>query len=253
METPLGRRGAPLSFGAVVDRALEAYGARAPLYLAIALGGIVLQGALAVVSHEDDAVSLAANLAFDAFLCAVVTIGVAADRRGEHTGTRAILSAALLRLAAVFFVSVVAWLLESITGGAVFDPADTSPAGLASLLFLALPLVALWGPLACATVAAALSTDTSPTGMLLRPLFEPFLLGWSNGNLGRMVLLGIASLPLPMLESVLQHQLGLHHVPYAKFLSQIPVDALATGPYQALYTVFFLDLRARTKQPARPR
>ena len=254
MDSPLGGRDrAPLSFGSVVDRAFEAYGARAPLYLALALAALAVQGVVAVASHDDVYAGILANLAVDAFLYAVVTIGVAADRRGETMSTRDVLVAASLRLPVVFVMATIALLLEIITGSGVFNPTDTSPEGMASLLFFALPLVALWGPLGCATVAAALAPLTTPVAMLLMPLVEPFALGWGGGNLGRTALLGIVSLPVPMLQSVLQHQFTLHNVPYATFLSQIPIDALAAGPYQALYTIFFLDLRVRSKQPARPR
>jgi hypothetical protein len=48
-----------------------------------------------------------------------------------------------------------------------------------------------------------------------------------------------------MIPMVLDDVFRLHGIPLHEFWSEIPVDAVLVGPYQALFTVFYFDLRNR--------
>jgi hypothetical protein len=52
-----------------------------------------------------------------------------------------------------------------------------------------------------------------------------------------------------LVETVLGDQLAIRRVAGSQFIANIPIDALVTGPLQAIFTVFYLDFVRRTDNP----
>jgi hypothetical protein len=71
------------------------------------------------------------------------------------------------------------------------------------------------------------------------------VLSWRLRSLWRVLILSFMTVPALMLPMILDDVLRLQAVPMHTFWASIPLDALLIGPYQALFTIFYLDLRAR--------
>src|SRR5579872_583518 len=91
-------------FVAVVDAALEAWGARWPLYIAIALACFGVQTAVAYIARFDDNAILIANCLVDGYATAFFTIAIAAQRQEVKASAGEIARAALRRTPAVTIV-----------------------------------------------------------------------------------------------------------------------------------------------------
>lgn len=240
------RRRSPLSIGGIVDLALEAYRSDLRFYLVLLIAAFAVQALVALPLGASDAAQWwlqAANLAADAFLAGCVSVGVAARMREEPLSPRAIISRIARRWWAIALVDLIVWLIRALTFGFVFGGVDAT-----GYYMLVLPTLVLWGSLLCADVIASIDEDTPPVALPGFALIRSILLSWKSRNLWRVTLLSAMTVPALMLPMVLDDVLKLHGVPLHGFWSSIPLDALLVGPYQALFTVFYLDLRVRSER-----
>jgi hypothetical protein len=238
------RRRSPLSIGAIVDLALEAYRADLRFYLALALGAFALQAIVALPFHAIEGAQWwlqGINLAADAFLAGCVSVGVAGRLRDEPLAPGAILARIARRWWAIVLVDLIVWLIRVLTFDFVFGDAEAT-----GYYLFVLPTLVLWGGLLSADVIASLDDETPPAALPGFALLRSAMLSWRSGNLVRVTLLSAMTLPALMLPMVLDDFFRLHGVPVHDFWSSIPLDALLAGPYQALFTVFYVDLRNRT-------
>ncbi|MFN2461410.1 MAG: hypothetical protein ABR591_12095 [Candidatus Velthaea sp.] len=246
------RKALPETVGALFDTAFGAFGRRIGLYAGIALGGFIIQGAVAaalgLVHGQRELVSLTSILAsvfIDAFIMGVVTIGVVNDLAGDDPlSSRDIADAAMRRLLPLIGVNAVVAFTFVETAGAVLLPS------IVSFALLVLPISTLWAVMDFATVVCAIEPGA---GALLIALSvgKSFRLGLAAPNFGRTVLLGLVTLPPFLLQIVLFDQLQLRHVRGLDFWASVPIDAIAVGPIQAVFTVFYLDFVRRAAAAGR--
>lgn len=235
-----------MSIGAIVDRALATYGSDWRLYLALALAAFCVQGIVALVAGRSDQSDLyvqVANLGVDAFLAGCVSIGVAARMRDEPRPHATILAQAARRWWAIALVDLVVWLVRAFSFDAVFGGLEDTGYGL-----FAIPTLAIWGTLLFADVIASIDEETPPAALPGFALVRSVVIACARNNLWRVTLLSAMTLPAIMLPMVLDDALRIHGVAGHAFWSSIPVDALLIGPYQALFTVFYFDLRNRVER-----
>jgi len=229
-------------FVAVVDAALEAWGARWPLYIAIALACIGVQTAVAYIARFDDNAILIANCLVDGYATAFFTIAIAAQRQEVKASAGEIARAALRRTPAVTIVCFGIQIVIIVFLPMIFGTADEMLYGLG-----ALPWLVIFGVMYIATVIACLDTSrpsyAQPGFAILRSLM--FLRSWANiWRLG----IGGAIVVVPMMLSwLLARYLAQHGMPTVQnvFWSNIPIDALVLGPTQAFFTYLYMDLLAR--------
>jgi hypothetical protein len=242
LRSELGRR-SPLSIGAIVDLSLEAYGVDLRFYLTLALAAFAGQALVGLAGASLPGADLwlqGANLAVDAFLAGCVSVGVAARLQDAPVSPRWILSRIARRWWAIAFVDLVVWLIRALTFDSVFGGLQAT-----GYFTFAIPTLVLWGSLLFADVVASID-DTIPAPALPGlALLQSLLLSWRLRNLWRVGVLSLMTVPALMLPMILDDALKLHAVPMHAFWASIPLDALLVGPYQALFTVFYLDLRAR--------
>lgn len=234
------RPGLPESVGALFDTAFSAYGKRFRFYIALALGAFAVEGLLALLRPGDVGVSQAGSVCVDAVLYGAITLGVVNDVLGEHPiADRAVLSRTFARWWALAATSAIIAMVTLVTAAAVFGP-DSSD------VFLALPIVVGWGSLNLASVIAA--TDTTTRATLLVPLSigRSMALSLAWPNIGRTALLALIAVIPVLLQIVLDDQFRRHQYPAPSFWANVPIDALVTGPLQAVLTVFYLDFARRT-------
>lgn len=240
------KRRAPLSIGAIVDLSLAAYAANARLYLGVAACAFVLQAIAALpfgaVPGADLALQ-AVNLSADAFLAGCVSIGVAARLRDETVAPRAILGRVARRWWAIALVDLVVWLIRALTFDSVFGDAEAT-----GYYLLVLPTIVLWGTLLCADVIVSIDDESPAPALPGLALLRSIALSFRTRNLWRVSLVSLMTIPATMLPMILDDALRLHGVPAHAFWSSIPLDAILTGPYQALFAVFYLDLQARAER-----
>jgi len=238
------RRRSPLSIGAIVDLALEAYGGDARFYLSLAVCAFVVQAVVGLPLGGSAAAQWwlqGLNLIADAFLAGCVSIGVAARLREEPLSAREIVERAVRRWWAIVAVDLVVWFVRALTFDFVFGSVEAT-----GYYTMTLPTLVVWGTFLSADVIAAIDERTPLPALPGYALWSSLMLSWRRGNLARVTLLSIMTVPALMLPMVLDDVLRLHAIVRHDFWSSIPVDALLTGPYQALFTVFYLDLRNRT-------
>lgn len=236
------RKPRPQRFVAVVDAALEAWGARWLLYLGIAAACIGIQTAVAYIARFDDVTILIANCLIDGYATAFFTIAIAAQRQEVKASAGEIARAALRRTPAVTIVYFGVPLVTFAFLPWIFGSADEMLYGIG-----ALPWLIIFGVIYVATVIACLDTSrpgyAQPGFAILRSLM--FLRSWANiWRLG----IGGAIIVIPiMLEWLLAQYLAHRGMPTLQnnFWSNIPIDALVLGPTQAFFTYLYMDLIAR--------
>jgi hypothetical protein len=176
----------------------------------------------------------------DAFLIAAVSIGVARDVAGGDDRSRAILTAASERWGAVAIVGLVYFLVVYVLFRGVYGSLDETGYG-----FFIPPIIAFWGAVSLAQVVAAIEPVKSRLLLPLIALGKALSVALRVANLGRLLFLS-ALLTLPViLQSGLYGALTARHVRDALFWADVPLDALLTGPLQAISTLFYLDFARR--------
>ena len=229
-------------FVAVVDAALEAWGARWALYLAIALACFGAQAALAYAARFDGNVILIANCLVDGYAAAFFTIAIAAHRQEVTASPAQIARAALARFPVVAFIIFGIQAVILVYGSFIFGTAEETLYGVG-----AIPTVLIFGVMSVATVVAALDTSrpvyAQPGFAILRSLL--FARSWAG--LWRLAVAGIIIVVPMMLEQLVAQYLAHRGMPTLQnaFWSNIPVDALVLGPSQAFFTYLYMDLIAR--------
>jgi hypothetical protein len=229
-------------FVAVVDAALEAWGARWLLYLAIAVACIGIQTAIAYIARFDVVTIFIANCVIDGYATAFFTIAIAAQRQEVAASAAQVARAAFRRFPVVMSVYFGIQIVFFAFSPWIFGTADEMVYGLGVL-----PTLLVFGMMYIATVIATLDTTrpwyAQPGFAILRSLM--FARSWANvWRLGA----GGAIVVVPMmLEQVLAQYLAHHGMPTAQnnFWSNIPIDALVLGPTQAFFTYLYMDLMAR--------
>ncbi len=235
------RRPLPESVGALALMALRAYLRRFRLFFGAAFAGLVGEAILAGLRPGDIGFFYAGSIVVDSLVAALVTLGVVADMRdGERLTDRDIAAQAFGRWGVVAAVTALVDLVTFFTSDAVFGPPESTGYG-----FLALPIIVLWGSIAFASVIAAIDEKTAPGLLIFVSIGRSLSLALARQNIGRLTVLALVAV-LPMLiEGVLADQLALRNVAGWQFIANIPIDALVTGPLQAVFTVFYLDFLRR--------
>ncbi len=235
------RRPLPESIGGLIDTAARAYRRRFRLYFGTAMAGLVAEAIASYLLPNDAGLLQAGSIVVDSAICALVTIGIVADMRSDDRPTDgAVASRALARWGIVAVVTTLVNIVTLFTSDAVLGPPEDTAYG-----FLILPIVVAWGSLGFASVIAATDDKTSSFLLAFSSLGRSALLALARPNLGRLVVLAVVAV-LPMfVEKVLVDQLELRKIAGSQFVGSIPIDALVTGPLQALFTVFYLDFMRR--------
>jgi hypothetical protein len=114
---------------------------------------------------------------------------------------------------------------------------------------LILPIVVFWGSVAYASVIAAIDEKTAPGLLIIASLGRSVSLALARQNFGRLTALAIVAVLPTLVEAVLSDQLELRKVAGWQFIANIPIDALVTGPLQAVFTIFYLDFVRRSAGP----
>jgi hypothetical protein len=241
------RRPLPESIGGLVHTAVRAYQRRFRLFFGTAVAGLVFEAVIAYVRPGDIGPFYAGSIIVDSLLAALVTVGVVADMRdGERLTDRALAAAAFERWGIVAAVTTLVDIVTFATSIFIFGPPDATAYGL-----LILPIIVFWGSISFASVIAAIDVKTPPGVLVLSSIGRSIALALARQNLGRLTALAIVAI-LPMLvETVLADQLELRKVAAWQFIANIPIDALVTGPLQAIFTVFYLDFVRRSAAGSR--
>jgi hypothetical protein len=239
------RRPLPESIGALVSIAIRAYRRRFGLFFGTAFAGLVFEAVLAYLRPGDLGVFFAGSIFVDSFVAALVSIGVVADMRdGERMSDRDVAATMPQRSNAVAAVTTLVDLVTLTTAGSVVGPPEATGYGL-----LILPIVVLWGSVAFATVIAAVDQKTSSLVLVLASVGRSISLALARQNFGRLIALAVVSVLPTLVETVLSDQLELRKVAAWQFIGNIPIDALVTGPLQAVFTIFYLDFVRRSSGP----
>lgn len=227
---------------AVVDAALEAWGARWLVYLAVALVCIGVQTAIAYIARFDVVAILIANCIVDGYATAFFTIAIAAHREEVKAPLRDIARAALMRWPVVtlvyLLIQVVIWAFSPW----IFGSADEMYYGIGIL-----PTLVVFGMVYVATVIATLDTKPPPYAQPGFALLRSIAFARSWANVWRLGIAGAIVVVPMMLEQLLEQYLAHHGMPTAQniFWSNTPIDALVLGPTQAFFTYLYMDFVAR--------
>jgi hypothetical protein len=232
-------------FVAIIDAALEAWAARWPLYVGLAILSIAVEWVVAAAAQYDFFVVLVAYCIVDGFTTAFVTIDVAERVRETPRTARAVLRQTLIRWPIVIFVLALAELIEAAFSPWIFGSLEDMYYGMGIL-----PALVVFGILGVATVIASIDEEhplyVLPGYALVRSLL--FAGAWPN--LGRLVLAG-AMLAVPMMaQQLLENWFTAHGVPTKQnsFWSNIPIDALTLAPFQAFFTYLYIDFTVRASE-----
>jgi hypothetical protein len=229
-------------FVAVIDAALEAWGARWPLYLALAFICVAVQLAVVWIARFDPLTTVIANCVVDGFATAFYTISIAAHRQETRASIAEVARAALARWPVVTFVLVGVQVVVWAFSPWIFGSPEDMYYGIGIL-----PTLIVFGMMGIATVIASLDISRS---LFLQPGFAflrsvVFARSWAN--VWRLGIAGaIVVIPM-MLQQMLEQYLAHHGIAIAQntFLSNIPVDALVLGPTQAFFTYLYMDFLTR--------
>lgn len=229
-------------FVAVVDAALEAWGARWPLYLAIAIACIGIQTAIAYIARFDVVTILIANCIVDGYATAFFTIAIAAQRQEVKASAGEIARAALRRAPVVTIVYFGIQIVIIASSPWIFGTADEMMYGLGVL-----PTMIVFGTIYMATVIACLDTSRPWYAQPGFAFWRSLLLARTWANVWRLMI-GGATIAVPMLlQWLIEQSLAHRGIPIAQnsFWSNIVIDALVLGPTQAFFTYLYMDLMAR--------
>lgn len=136
-------------------------------------------------------------------------------------------------------MDVVAWLVHELTYDLIFGDAATT-----GYYLFVLPTLVIWGSLLFADVIASIDEQTPLPALPGLALLQSIALSWRGRNLWRVTVLAAVTLPAIMLPILLDDFMKTHGIAMHAFWSSTPVDALVVGPYQAVFTAFYLNSRA---------
>jgi hypothetical protein len=181
----------------------------------------------------------ALGIVVDAFLIGAVSIGVARDLEGLDEGWRTIFVAASERWGVVAIAGAIYWLTVFSLMHGVFGTNEETGYG-----FFIPPIIAFWGAVSLAQVVAAIEPVKSRLQLPVISIGKALSVSLRIVNLGRLLFFS-ALLTLPViLQSGLFGALT-RNVHDAAFWATVPLDALLTGPLQAISTIFYLDFARR--------
>ena len=182
-------------------------------------------------------------LVVDAFLIGAVSIGIARDAAGTETTAGDVLSAASERWGAVAVASLMYVLVVLALFRAVFGSLEETGYG-----FFIMPVIGMWGAVSLAQVVAAIEPVKSRLMLPIISIGKALSVALRLRNLGRLLFLS-ALLTLPLVaQGLLASALGSRHVGDAQFWADVPLDAILTGPLQAISTLFYLDFVRRAER-----
>ncbi len=236
-------KGLPTSLAGLFNVAAALYVRRIGLYGGLALIALAVQYVVGVLLPHTTGLVTGLAIVLDALLVATVSIGVAFDVARKPADWSTVLMGASERWGVVTIVIVAYYFTVLAFGSSVFGPPDQTLYG-----FLILPIVVLWGAISLAQVIAAIEPVKSRLTLPFHALGKGMAVGFRAGNLGRLAILSIV-LVLPALASgALAAQFAHQHLHDVEFWAYVPLDALVTGPLQALTTVFYIDFLRRAKR-----
>ena len=219
------------------------YARRLRLYLLLAAAAFVIQFIAETALPHTEGTAQALALVVDAFLLGAVAIGVAGDAAGSESASRAVIARASERWGAVAIASLLYVLMVLALFRSVFGSPEETGYG----LFIPL-IIPIWGAVSLAQVVAAIEPVKSRLALPMISIGKALSVSLRVVNLGRLFFLS-ALLTLPViLQSGLYGALAAHHVSDAQFWADVPLDALLTGPLQALSTLFYLDFVRRAER-----
>jgi hypothetical protein len=237
----------PARFSAIVDAALVAWAARWPLYLGLALLSIAVELGISLLAHFDQIALILVLAVVDGFPTALVSIDVAARFRDEPLPLGEIFRRALLRWPIVVIVLVLILFIQALVFPRMFGSAEQTLYGL-----LILPALAVAGILGITTVIASIDESMPAFALPGYALLRAFFIASVWPNLGRLTFAG-AMLAVPlMLQELFQRWLTSHGFAenLASFWANVPVDALVLAPFQAFFTLLYLDFVVRENRRA---
>jgi hypothetical protein len=235
--------GLPASITGVFGAAFRLYAQRFPFYALLAMLALLVQVVIDLVVLLDPGLSIGLDIVLGSFLAAAVSIGVTFDLTGKAADWNRIVTAASLRWGVVTVVNLVAFFVFEL-----FGPYLTLPPAQSGYGLLLLPFVILWGAVTIATVVAATEPAPSRLTLPLLALGKALAVSTRFVNLGRLLLFS-ALLNVPVIAEILVGAyLTKLHVANVTFWSQVPIDMIATGPFQALATVLYVDFLRRAKR-----
>jgi hypothetical protein len=233
----------PTSIAGLFNVAGSLYIRRFGLYATLAVIALGVQYVVGVLLPHTDGLVTGLEIIVESFLIATVSIGVAFDLARKPADWSTIVMGASERWGVVTLVSLVYYIALVVFGAAVFGSSEDTGYG------LLIPFViTMWGAISLGQIVAAIEPVKSQLMLPLQALGKGLAVGFRRTNLGRLVLLSVL-LALPMLiDSALSEELTQRHVADALFWANVPVDAIVTGPLQALSTVFYVDFLRRAKR-----
>jgi hypothetical protein len=227
----------------LLGTALALYARRIRPYALLAAAACVIQYIAATFVPHTLGSAQALAIVVDAYLIAAVSIGVARDLAGIGEGWRTILTAASERWGAVAIAGVLYLLVVLSLERGVFGSTEDTGYG----LFIP-PIIAFWGAVWLAQVVAAIEPVQSRLRLPLISIGRALSVSLRVANLGRLLFFS-ALLTLPViLQSGMFGALTARNVRDASFWANIPLDALLTGPLQAISTLFYLDFARRAQR-----
>jgi hypothetical protein len=229
----------PASIGGLFGTALGLYARRIGLYSILTVAAFALQFVAILIPHTNGT-GQALAVIVDAFLIAAVTIGTAGDLAGTAGGWPAIVSAASERWGVVAIAGFIYFLVVYALVRGVYGSLEETGYG----LFIP-PIITLWGAVSLAQVVAAIEPAASRLMLPLTALGKALSVSLRAANLGRLILLSVTLTVPALVQSTLFGILSDRHVREASFWAYVPLDALFTGPLQAISTIFYLDFLRR--------
>jgi hypothetical protein len=236
----------PESVGGLVVLALQAYGKRIGAYTALALASIVVQGLVVVAWPKNLGANLAASTCADALIAAFATIGVIADLGTKGQSTRTIFSHAVQRwwiLAAIGVVQLSLQILFfSEIAGTPKNALDVFSTALTGVM-----ITLIYCALIVGTVVAAIDTTTRSLFIVPASIGRGLAVALAWPNISRLMILAALVVAPIIITGALDDQFKHLHIAkeQADFWAGVPIDALTTGPLQALFSVFYLDFVRR--------
>lgn len=235
----------PTTIVGLFSTAFSLYGRRIVLYGTLAVAALAVQYVVDVVLPHTTGLVAGLQIVVDSFIDAAVAIGVAFDVAHQDADWSTVVSAASLRWGVVAVVNLVYAFLVILFLPDVFG-SDQDTYGL-----LVLPVIVMWGAVSLATVVAAIEPSKSRLLLPALALGKAVRVSFRFVNLGRLIILSVI-LTLPLFAGgLLEAQFSARHLADPSFWAEIPVDALAIGPLQALSTIFYIDFLRRANSPKR--
>ena len=236
-------KGLPASIAGLFGTAIGLYARRFPLYAILAVLAISVQYAVDTLAVASPGLMIGLDIIVGSFIAATVSIGVAFDLAMKEADWSRIVTAASLRWGVVTIVAGVAFCVSLL-----FSPFLTVPPDQTAFGLLLLPFIVLWGGTWMGTVPAAIEPVQTRLFLPLMALGKGLAVSTRFANVGRLMVFSVLLLLPLVLEFALNNVLSARHITNAPFWANVPIDMLATGPLQAVATVFYVDFLRRAKR-----